>query len=75
MQIAVTGATGFIGSEVVKVLLARGHTVRGTVRNPDDAAKVAPLKELEGRANGFSSSKPICLIVRDSTLPSKSATW
>jgi dihydroflavonol-4-reductase len=48
MQIAVTGATGFIGSEVVKVLLARGHTVHGSVRNPDDAPLVAPLKELEG---------------------------
>jgi len=48
MQIAVTGATGFIASEVVKVLLMRRHTVRGTVRNPEDAAKVSPLKELHG---------------------------
>ena len=29
----VTGASGFIGSEIVATLLAEGHTVRGTVRD------------------------------------------
>lgn len=51
MQVAVTGATGFIGSEVVKVLLDRGYIVHGTVRNPDDTAKVAPLLELVGASD------------------------
>lgn len=61
MNIAVTGATGFIGSEVVKVLLARGHTVHGTVRNPDDETRVGPLKELEGAgANDGDSSSTNC---------------
>jgi len=31
--ILVTGATGFIGSHIVKTLLERGYTVRGTVRS------------------------------------------
>ncbi|XP_054785385.1 cinnamoyl-CoA reductase 1 [Prosopis cineraria] len=45
--ICVTGAGGFIASWIVKLLLERGYTVRGTVRNPDDS-KNAHLKELDG---------------------------
>lgn len=48
MLVAVTGATGFIGSQIVQVLLDRGYSVRGTVRDPDNADKVAPLTELPG---------------------------
>lgn len=48
MRVAVTGATGFIGSEVTKTLLDRGYTVHGTVRDPDDSAKVSPLTDLPG---------------------------
>jgi len=32
--VCVTGAGGYIGSWIVKLLLARGYAVRGTVRNP-----------------------------------------
>lgn len=32
--VCVTGAGGFIASWIVKLLLERGYTVRGTVRNP-----------------------------------------
>jgi GDP-D-mannose dehydratase len=32
--VCVTGAGGYIGSWIVKLLLERGYTVRGTVRNP-----------------------------------------
>ncbi|KAH7547473.1 cinnamoyl-CoA reductase 1 [Ziziphus jujuba] len=45
--VCVTGAGGFIASWIVKQLLQRGYTVKGTVRNPDDP-KNAHLKELEG---------------------------
>lgn len=45
--VCVTGAGGFIGSWVVKVLLQRGYAVRGTARNPDDR-KNAHLHELDG---------------------------
>lgn len=45
--VCVTGAGGFIASWIVKMLLEKGYTVRGTVRNPDDA-KNAHLMELDG---------------------------
>nr|AGS57528.1 cinnamyl alcohol dehydrogenase 1 [Plagiochasma appendiculatum] len=46
--VVVTGANGFIASWIVKLLLERGYTVRGTVRNPDDKAKLGHLLELSG---------------------------
>jgi dihydroflavonol-4-reductase len=46
--VCVTGANGYVASHVVRELLARGHRVRGTVRNPDDPAKTHHLKSLRG---------------------------
>ena len=34
--IAVTGATGFVGSNIAEVLLGRGHDVIGIIRKPSD---------------------------------------
>ncbi|CAN6440919.1 unnamed protein product [Victoria cruziana] len=44
--VCVTGAGGFLGSWLVKTLLSKGYTVRGTVRDPDDK-KNEHLKTLE----------------------------
>lgn len=44
--VCVTGAGGYIGSWVVKLLLSNGYTVRGTVRDPSDKKNVH-LKTLE----------------------------
>ena len=46
--VCVTGASGYLGTEVTAQLLDAGHTVRGTVRSLDDSAKVEYLERLEG---------------------------
>ncbi|KAL5980321.1 NADPH-cytochrome p450 reductase [Asimina triloba] len=45
--VCVTGAGGYIASWLVKLLLEKGYTVKGTVRNPEDP-KNCHLKALEG---------------------------
>ncbi len=41
MQYLVTGATGFVGSHVVRQLVADGHQVRAIVRHPEKAQSLA----------------------------------
>ncbi|XP_051146350.1 phenylacetaldehyde reductase-like [Andrographis paniculata] len=48
--VCVTGASGYIASWLVKLLLHRGYTVRATVRNLSDPQKVEHLLALEGAA-------------------------
>jgi dihydroflavonol-4-reductase len=43
MKVFVTGATGFIGSEVARRLRARGDHVRALVRNPAKAAELQAI--------------------------------
>ncbi|CAO2837303.1 unnamed protein product [Amaranthus hypochondriacus] len=46
--VCVTGASGYIASWIVKLLLQRGYTVKATVRDPGDPEKVEHLLCLEG---------------------------
>ncbi|OWM78397.1 cinnamoyl-CoA reductase 1-like isoform X2 [Punica granatum] len=46
--VCVTGASGFIASWLVKLLLERGYTVKATVRNPNDPKKTEHLRSLHG---------------------------
>ncbi len=48
VRVLVTGATGFIGTHIVEQLLARGYTVRGTVRNVEAATGQGILTKLPG---------------------------
>ena len=50
--VAVTGATGYIGSHVVRALLEADYTVHAAVRNETDEAKVGPLRKLTESASG-----------------------
>ncbi|BBN11651.1 protein MpDFR-like13 [Marchantia polymorpha subsp. ruderalis] len=55
--VVVTGANGFIASWLVKLLLERGYTVRGTVRSPENVEKVGHLLELPGAKERLSLHK------------------
>jgi nucleoside-diphosphate-sugar epimerase len=48
----VTGAAGFVGSELVKQLLERGWTVRATVRDTSDSKRVEHLLRLANALPG-----------------------
>jgi nucleoside-diphosphate-sugar epimerase len=43
--VAVTGASGYVAGEVIKQLLEKGYTVRGTVRSLEDKEKTKHLTE------------------------------
>jgi len=48
MKIAVIGATGVLGRNVVPRLLARGHGVRAVIRRKEAAPRfAAPSREIE----------------------------
>jgi len=50
MKIALIGATGFVGSEVLKELLSRGHQVTALARNPEKFAGQLGLKVVKADA-------------------------
>uniref|UniRef100_A0A7S3Z7T0 NAD-dependent epimerase/dehydratase domain-containing protein n=1 Tax=Lotharella globosa TaxID=91324 RepID=A0A7S3Z7T0_9EUKA len=50
--VAVTGASGYIGSHVVKVLLEHKYTVRACVRDAENKEKTAHLNAMAEKASG-----------------------
>lgn len=45
-KVLVTGASGYIAAHIIKILLESGYKVRGTVRDPTNAQKCKPIKDL-----------------------------
>ena len=48
--VCVTGASGFLGLQLVKQLLEKGYTVHATVRDPSNAVKTEALHAIEKNA-------------------------
>lgn len=46
MTILVVGATGFLGTEICRRAVERGHSVRGLVRSTSDADRVSALRDM-----------------------------
>lgn len=42
--VLVSGASGYVGAHVVKTLLDRGYSVRGTVRSTSNKTKIGHLQ-------------------------------
>ncbi|KAK8688006.1 hypothetical protein V6N13_086795 [Hibiscus sabdariffa] len=59
--VCVTGASGYVASWVVKLLLQRGYTVRATVRDPNDPKKTQHLVSLEGAEERLHLLKAVLL--------------
>ena len=63
--VALTGASGFIGSHVAEALLRDGHTVRAVVRDKTNAEKCAHLTAL-GAAHAAAGGGSISVELRRS---------
>jgi dihydroflavonol-4-reductase len=60
--VVVTGASGFIGSQIVRELLDHGYRVRGTVRSPDRV-------RAEGHLTALTGSERLELVAADLNQP------
>ncbi len=68
-SILITGATGSIGSALVKRLWQTGQTVRVLVRNPDRAAKLQRVENVEIFLGDLSQPDSLCACARKVIYP------
>lgn len=74
MKIALIGSTGFVGSAILRELLARGHQVTALSRNP---AKVAPQPGLTAVQADVLNADAVAAAVRgaDAVVSAYNAGW
>ena len=60
MKIAITGATGHIGTNLVRVLLARGHRLRVLIHSSHDALDGADVERLQGDIRDTAAVERLC---------------
>lgn len=58
MSVLIVGATGFLGTEVCRLLVNRGHSVSGMIRSSSDPQRVRNLEELGVRTVQGDLKKP-----------------
>ncbi|CAI0421557.1 unnamed protein product [Linum tenue] len=63
--VCVTGASGFIASWLVKLLLQRGYTVKASVRDPGDPNKRSFDPAIEGCVGVFHTASPVSFSATD----------
>ena len=76
--ICVVGASGLVGSNIVKAALERGYHVRGTMRDKDAPTKAPFLRALPGASERLSlfmaiTFKPMSSVAASLKLSSASA--
>lgn len=60
MRVAVTGATGHVGSNLVRVLLERGDQVRVMIRDRDDALAGLEVERVRGDIGDSAALQRLC---------------
>jgi dihydroflavonol-4-reductase len=60
MKIAVTGASGHVGANLCRSLLAEGHQVKALVHNKNNSLKDLNLEFVQGSLNDLDSLRKLC---------------
>ena len=62
MNLAVIGATGYVGDAVVRELAARGHNITAFARNPAKVLAAANVRAVAAEADGLRDERPVEVI-------------